>query len=84
VIRLESLAGVGVFAVADALRFAAAPIFAAMALLTGFDGGGSSPWLCSSTHAASPLGGMAMMYGLMALVHTPPWLRAVSSPRPRR
>ncbi len=83
VIRIESLVGAGAFRLADALRFAAAPVFAVMALLSGFDGGGSSPWLCSAAHAASPPGGMALMYGLMALVHAPPWLKAVAGQRSR-
>ena len=82
VIRTESLVSAGAFRLADTLRFAAAPVFAVMALLSGFDGGGPSPWLCSSAHAASPPGGMALMYGLMALVHAPPWLKMVAGQRP--
>ncbi len=83
-IRIENLVSAGAFGMADGLRFAAAPTFAVMALVNGLDGGGSSPWLCSSAHAASPPGGMALMYGLMALVHAPPWLKAVAGPIPRR
>ncbi len=77
-IRIESLMSAGAFGLADRLRFAAAPTFAVMALLTGFGGGGASHWLCSAAHDASPLSGMALMYGLMALVHSPPWLKAVA------
>ncbi len=80
-IRIESLMSAGAFGLADRLRFAAAPTFAVMSLLTGFGGGGAPHWLCSAAHEASPFGGMALMYGLMALVHTPPWLKAIASQR---
>ena len=43
------------------LRFAAAPTFALMALLTGVLGGGPQDVLCSAAHEASPLGGMVPM-----------------------
>ncbi len=80
-IRIENLMSAGASSVADGLRFAAAPTFAVMALLTGFGGGGASPWLCSAAHEASPFGGMALMYGLMALFHAQPWLRAAGRQR---
>jgi hypothetical protein len=79
--RLERLMSDGASGLAGGLRFAAAPAFAVMALLSGFDGGGASRWLCSAAPEASPLGGMALMYGLMALVHAPPWLKALSRRR---
>ena len=63
---------------ADWLHLAAAPTFAIMALLTGV-GGGSPDMLCSMTHDASPLNGMALMYLLMSAFHSAPWLKLVSS-----
>ncbi len=80
-IGLERLIAAGAIGAADGLHFAAAPTFAIMALLTGFDSGGASHWLCSAAHDASPFGGMALMYGLMALVHSPPWLKAAARQR---
>ncbi|HVV40522.1 MAG TPA: hypothetical protein VHC94_05600 [Nitrobacter sp.] len=61
--------------VADWLHLAAAPAFALMALLTGFSGG---DMLCG---AASPLGGMRLMYLLMSAFHLPPWLRLIAERR---
>ena len=58
------------------LGLAAAPTFGAMALATGLLVGGAG--MCSAAHA-SVLGGMAPMYGLMAVFHTPPWLKLVAS-----
>jgi hypothetical protein len=63
---------------ANALYLAAAPTFAAMALLTGVLGGGSPDALCS-TASASPLGGMVPMYLLMSAFHLAPWLKLMSS-----
>jgi hypothetical protein len=80
-IRIESLMSAGALGLASGLRFAAAPTFAVMAVLTGFDGGGASHWLCSAAPDASPLSGMALMYGLMALIHSPPWLKAFANRR---
>lgn len=62
---------------ADWLHLAAAPSFAAMALLTGFLDGGSPDMLCSASRA-SPLGGMAVMYVLMSVFHVTPWFRLMS------
>jgi hypothetical protein len=56
------------------LSLAAAPTFAAMALLTAMPGGGPMDVLCSAT-GASPLGGMIPMYLLMSAFHSVPWLR---------
>jgi hypothetical protein len=53
---------------AELLRFAAAPTFALLALLSG----GGSDMLC--VHASS-LSGMSVMYGLMSAFHLGPWLR---------
>lgn len=66
---------------ADWLHLAAAPTFAIMALLTGVLGGGPPDMLCSMTHDALPLNGMALMYLLMSAFHCAPWLRLVSSRR---
>ena len=55
------------------LSLAAAPTFAVMALLTMMTGGGEADVLCAS--AASPLGSMALMYGLMSAFHLTPWLK---------
>ncbi len=49
------------------LSFAAAPVFAVMALATS---GGDMPGMAKS----SPLDGMAAMYGLMSVFHAAPWL----------
>ncbi len=81
-IRSESVSTAAQSA-ADALRFAAAPTFAVMALLTG-GGGGAPNWVCSAAHDASPLSGMALMYWLMCVIHSPTWLKALSSRRPGR
>jgi hypothetical protein len=69
------LAGLGVV---DWLMLAATPIFATMALLTAFDRG--AEMICSSM-GASPLSGMAPMYALMSLFHTPAWFRLIAGAR---
>jgi hypothetical protein len=56
---------------ADVLRFAAAPTFALLAVVSG----GGSDMLCLQ---ASPWGDMSVMYGLMSVFHLGPWLRLVS------
>jgi hypothetical protein len=61
---------------ADWLSLAAAPTFAAMALL-GALGGGPADILCS-TEQGSPLGGMMPMYVLMSGFHLGPWLKLIS------
>lgn len=62
--------------VADWLALAAAPTFAAMALLTGLLGGDPAAMLCSSAHG-SPLSGMGTMYLLMSAFHAGPWLKLI-------
>ena len=63
---------------ADWLCLAAAPSFAAMALLTAL--GGSMPdALCTS--AGASFGGMVPMYVLMAVFHSAPWLKLLSRRR---
>jgi hypothetical protein len=64
---------------ADWLRFAAAPTFAIMALLTGVLGGGPQDMLCSTAQDASPLSGMVWMYMLMSAFHSAPWLKLIAS-----
>jgi hypothetical protein len=63
----------------DFLSLAAAPTFAIMALLTGALDVGPPDMLCSTTHHASPLNGMVVMYLLMGAFHTAPWLKLISS-----
>ncbi len=60
------------------LGLAAAPTFAAMALLTGVQDSGQPDMFCSAMHNASPLGGMVPMYVLMAAFHLSPWLRLIA------
>jgi hypothetical protein len=60
------------------LSFAAAPIFAIMALLAGIPDGGMPGMLCSAAHDASPLTGMVPMYLLMSAFHSAPWLKLIS------
>ncbi|MBP1887431.1 hypothetical protein [Sinorhizobium mexicanum] len=64
---------------ADWLCLAAAPTFVVMALLTAATGG--ADMVCSSTPGGLPLDGMALMYLLMSVFHTAPWLRLVTSSR---
>src|SRR5262245_28170997 len=61
---------------ADWLSLAAAPTFAAMALLTALGGDGPLEAFCA---AASPIGGMVPMYLLMSAFHLVPWLKFFSS-----
>jgi hypothetical protein len=71
--------GAGVAHVAaEWLGFAAAPTFAAMALLTAALGGGAEP-LCSAH--GSLMSGMAPMYLLMSAFHAGPWLRLAAGRR---
>jgi len=60
------------------LTFAAAPTFAIMAVWTGAFGG-HPDMLCMAD--ASPLNGMALMYGLMSASHSAPWLKLVCGRR---
>jgi hypothetical protein len=70
---------------ADWLCLAAAPTFAAMALITAVFGGGHADMLCMSAHDAPPLSaivsGMVPMYGLMSAFHLAPWLKLISPHR---
>ena len=59
----------------DLICLAATPVFAVMALATGF--GGAMP----DMEMTSPLTGMAAMYGLMSVFHAAPWLRLIARRR---
>jgi hypothetical protein len=61
---------------ADALRLAAAPTFAVLALLTS---GAGTGMLCLD--AGTPLDGMSLMYGLMCVFHLAPWLQGLERNR---
>lgn len=61
---------------ANALGYAAAPVFAAMAVVTGLTGA-PADMLCTTLYGGSPLGGMGVMYALMGLFHAGPWLRLI-------
>ena len=63
-------------AVVRALGYAAAPVFAAMAILT-ISSGGEADMLCTSLRGGSSLGSMGAMYALMSLFHAGPWLRLI-------
>lgn len=54
---------------------AAAPVFAIMSLLTGFSNQVGMAICGSGGMGGLNLGGMAVMYGLMTVVHAGPWLR---------
>lgn len=56
----------------DWLRLAAAPVFAAMALVCAIDAPPVS--MCAAGATLLPLDGMTAMYLLMSLFHLPPWL----------
>ncbi len=57
---------------ADWLSLAAAPTFAAMALLTGVLGVDPASVVCMAVQGGPPLSGMAPMYVLMSLFHAAP------------
>jgi hypothetical protein len=67
---------------ADWISLAAAPTFAAMALLTGMLGG-EPVAVCPVVHGAL-LSGMTPMYLLMSAFHSPPWLKLFSRRRHTR
>ena len=60
----------------NALALAAAPTFAAMALLTALMGGGPAATLCGAMQGG-PFNGMVTMYLLMSAFHVGPWLKLI-------
>ena len=70
------------FGAADVLALAAAPTFAAMALLNGVLGSAQVDVICSAAHA-SAFGGMVPMYVLMSAFHLAPWFRLILRGRRR-
>ena len=72
----ERRAGTGLRA-AHWLGLAATPTFAGLALITGLVDAGPGDVLCATMQNAGPLDGMTLMYLLMSVFHTAPWLRLV-------
>jgi hypothetical protein len=79
--RRKPAAGAKALGAVEFLSLAAAPTFALMALHEAVLGGGALDALCMAAPDASPLSGMAVMYGLMSAFHVAPWLRLID---PRR
>lgn len=67
--------------VAHWISLAAAPTFATLAVLTIAVEVGPPDMLCSATQHTSPLNGMAVMYLLMSVFHSTPWLKLISGRR---
>jgi hypothetical protein len=77
--EVETCAGGGNAApgMARWLSLAAAPMFAIMALWTGFFSG-HPDMLCMAMQGSSPMSGMTLMYLLMSAFHLSPWLKLIS------
>ena len=63
----------------DWLKLAAAPAFAAMAMLQAASAAGPADPFCAASHGASALGGMVPMYVLMSAIHGGPWIRLIAA-----
>ncbi len=59
----------------DWLCLAAGPTFLIMALFTTF--AGDANMICSTADQALPIGGMTMMYLLMSVFHSAPWISLI-------
>ena len=62
------------------LGLAAAPTFAIMALWTGLFSG-QPDMLCMAMQGSSPMSGMTLMYLLMSVFHSSPWLKLIATRR---
>ena len=62
----------------DWIGLAATPTFAVIALMTGLFDGSPHDAFCATTQDAVALSGMTVMYVLMAVFHTTPWLRLIA------
>jgi hypothetical protein len=62
------------------LRLAAMPTYTFMALFIAVFGESPKDMFCMAMHA-SPLSGMVVMYMLMSVFHSAPWLKLVAGPR---
>src|ERR1700741_1278598 len=77
VTRRDAISVLTASAAAKWLRFAAAPTFAIMALLTIVLDNSPPNAFCAAAGGLWP-GGMASMYSLMAAFHLVPWLKLIS------
>jgi hypothetical protein len=84
----EGSLAAGAARLGDNLRLAAAPSYAAMALVTAAFGESPKDMLCMAMHHMSALSGvvgsMVWMYLLMSLFHSAPWLKLMASCAARR